>query len=836
MVNWNQKSKDAWDAAWSSGGKNPETGEQMPNNLGSTIAGLAGGITSIVDAGMKNAQIADTSGIHSSIDDTANTEFAYNDYDSLLSGYNPYALQPSNYSRKDIRGVTGGEMAMNTISGALSGAAAGAQVGGPWGAVAGAAVGLGSGLAGIFTGNAKAKREANLLNAEAENANKQYMQNFAVNASTIGQGMFNSAALNLAAEGGQLDIYDQSKVNAKNFKMKHKKSRYKGFGNYYAYGGQMMSGDWSNGVVTINEGDTHERNPLGGVLMGVDPQGVPNLVEEGEVIFNDYVYSNRLKTTAKQLEEMHLDPKLEGLSFAEAAKKVSEESELRPMDSISKNTLVDGLAKLTVMQEETRMKKERAKMLRMLRHMATQEPQEPQEMQGEVPVEGDPMAMESQGTQMPEAQFSERTPRAYKQIQEEMPEQYAHGGMLANYFDTGSKLPLISNNIADFEYWDAANNDYNREYKDWINTYDLTTTAKWAELSKLYKDTFGTDLDLATARRLALDKKYGNFHTMAGDMYKTHLASLQPADGTEGVTDPIIKYILRGADANGLPIESEITDYDPNSGKYKFLNTSVKDGVTTHYFSAKPETPEPEVKEDDGTAVVPTGDYPKTNFLQYAPAIGGALSTLASLFQKPDYTNADRVAASRRNVRRVSNRPISGFLGYNPYDTNLQQTKLANQTAGTMRNILNTSSGNRAAAMTDLLAYNAKGTEQSGDIYRQALEFNDAQRLKVGAHNTEINKFNSQQGLQADAANQSTDLKLLDNVFQEAKMRDSEFAGLQTARSANLTNLFNNMGEIGKDIYTAAQEKYLIDRGYVPGVGNVTAKGGSIRRRKRKRC
>jgi hypothetical protein len=681
MANWNQKSKEVAKEAF------------QAENLGSTISGLAGGITGVVDAGMKNAQIADTSGIHSGIDDTASTEFAYNDYDSLLAGYNPNALQSSSYSQKDVRGVTGGEMAMNTISGTLSGAAAGAQVGGPWGAVAGAAIGLGSGLAGIFVGNAKARREANLLNAEAENANKQYMQNFAVNASTIGQGMFNSAALNLAAEGGQLDTYDQSKVNAKNFRMKHKKSRYKGFGNYYAYGGQMMSGDWSNGVVVINEGDTHERNPLGGVLMGVDPQGIPNLVEEGEVIFNDYVYSNRLKPTTKQLEEMHLDPKLEGLTYAEAAKKIQGESEIRPLDNISKNTLVDGLAKLTVMQEETRMKKERAKMLRMLRHMATQESQEPQEMQEEVPAEGDPMAMENQGVQMPEAQFAEHTPRAYKQIQEEMPEQYAYGGLKGNIFSGPG---------------DSAN---------------------------------------------------------------------------------VIKTF--------------------------------------------PEYDDP---ADDNPEMPLLGSYPKTNFLQYAPAIGSAISTFASLFQKPDYTNADRVAASRRNVRRISSRPISGFLGYNPYDTNLQQTKLANQTAGTMRNVLNTSSGNRAAAMTDLLAYNAKGTEQSGDIYRQALEFNDAQRLKVGAHNAEINKFNSQQGLQADSANQSTDLKLLDNVLQEARMRDAEYAGLQTARSANLSNLFNNMGEIGKDIYTSAQEKFLIDRGYVPGIGNVTAKGGSIRRRKRRRC
>jgi hypothetical protein len=29
--------------------------------------------------------------------------------------------------------------------------------------------------------------------------------------------------------------------------------------------------------------------------MGVDSEGVPNLVEEDELVYNDYVFSNRLK-------------------------------------------------------------------------------------------------------------------------------------------------------------------------------------------------------------------------------------------------------------------------------------------------------------------------------------------------------------------------------------------------------------------------------------------------------------------------------------------------------------------------------------------------------------
>lgn len=50
--------------------------------------------------------------------------------------------------------------------------------------------------------------------------------------------------------------------------------------------------------------------------MGIDPEGTPNLVEEGETIFNDFVYSNRIKVP-KELRKKY---KLGGdLTFSEAA-------------------------------------------------------------------------------------------------------------------------------------------------------------------------------------------------------------------------------------------------------------------------------------------------------------------------------------------------------------------------------------------------------------------------------------------------------------------------------------------------------------------------------------
>ena len=114
-----------------------------------------------------------------------------------------------------------------------------------------------------------------------------------------------------------------------------------------------LGGDFSNGVIQINSGGLHSTNPYEGVQMGVDPQGVPNLVEEGEVIYDDYVFSNRLRVP----KEVRQKYKLRGVTFADAAKQLQKESEERPNDSIAKNTLNSIMSELTQVQEEIRMKK-----------------------------------------------------------------------------------------------------------------------------------------------------------------------------------------------------------------------------------------------------------------------------------------------------------------------------------------------------------------------------------------------------------------------------------------------------------------------------------------------
>lgn len=130
--------------------------------------------------------------------------------------------------------------------------------------------------------------------------------------------------------------------------------------NYAALGGSLSThgANFDTKLNIINNGGTHEENPNEGVQMGVDPQGIPNLVEEGEVIFNDYVFSNRLKVPKSGRTKFKLRGR-KPLTFAEAAKQLGKESEERPNDPISQLGLENSMAKLAAEQEIIRAKKEK---------------------------------------------------------------------------------------------------------------------------------------------------------------------------------------------------------------------------------------------------------------------------------------------------------------------------------------------------------------------------------------------------------------------------------------------------------------------------------------------
>ena len=152
------------------------------------------------------------------------------------------------------------------------------------------------------------------------------------------------------------DEYPSSTVRRANF-AKNASSWNNGKARRYALGGDVQTngGDFSDGLTEINTGGTHEENPNGGVPMGVAPDNSPNLVEEGETIYDDYVFSNRIKPDEETLSKFHM-PKDSNLTYADLSKKLEKESRERPNDPISQDGLSAMLGKLA--QEQERQKAE----------------------------------------------------------------------------------------------------------------------------------------------------------------------------------------------------------------------------------------------------------------------------------------------------------------------------------------------------------------------------------------------------------------------------------------------------------------------------------------------
>lgn len=126
--------------------------------------------------------------------------------------------------------------------------------------------------------------------------------------------------------------------------------------NWNAFGGWLntQGGDFTNGVTFIDEGGSHEENPYQGIQMGVDPEGAPNLVEQGEVVYDDYVFSDRIEIP----DNIRKEYKLRGKTFAKAAKSAQRESEERPNDPLSKRGLQAAMSRIAQAQEEVKEKKE----------------------------------------------------------------------------------------------------------------------------------------------------------------------------------------------------------------------------------------------------------------------------------------------------------------------------------------------------------------------------------------------------------------------------------------------------------------------------------------------
>lgn len=192
-------------------------------------------------------------------------------------------------------------------------------------------------------------------------------------------------------------------------------------------------------------------------------------------------------------------------------------------------------------------------------------------------------------------------------------------------------------------------------------------------------------------------------------------------------------------------------------------------------------------------------------WLQYAGALGPAvgLGLWAAGVGKPD-TSGLEAAVSKSNVApiRAEYRPLGDYLRFNPLDINYQQNKQNAQTRATDRAIQNTA-GTRGAATAAMLANDYNGQLASGQLFRNALEYNDAQRQKVAEFNKGTNQFNAQAFNTAalQYANDYNNQKRFNAqlAYQAAKDKMDADAAWYSSLYGNIGNLGTALGKIGED-------------------------------------
>lgn len=202
--------------------------------------------------------------------------------------------------------------------------------------------------------------------------------------------------------------------------------------NFNTHGGYFAP----QGYTKVNEGGSHEENPNGGVQLGVDQNGVPNLLEEGEPVYKDFVYSDNIKADAKFLEQFGIPKKYADKLYSQIADAYIDEAEVRPYDEISANGLNAMLGRLAEAQEAQKAAEEEAALMEELKNMSPEEIAAIQEA----------LAQEAAAQQMPQEQVQSEVAPDMVAPEQVMPEAVAPeipmmacGGKMNKYDGGGRK-------------------------------------------------------------------------------------------------------------------------------------------------------------------------------------------------------------------------------------------------------------------------------------------------------------------------------------------------------------------------------------------------------------
>ena len=812
-------------------------------NMGS-IGGIGSSVGTIVNAGLSNAQIADTSAQEEGIKAQKNMVVGASSNDELMSEWGSWNKSKDDYTWKDVRGGSTGQRITNTIGAAGQGAAAGASVGGPIGAIVGGVVGLGSSLAGWFTGNRKAKKKAKKLNQQAKEANERAMSSFELRADNIDkQNDFNLLA-NYSAFGGVLGggaIDYELATKALNNKQLDAMSKFRmpsmpnsfevsEFGvDYFAKGGNL-SRDKDYGskkkpypmVPADDFAGPHRSYPIPTKANARDALRLAGLHGDSSVRAKVLAKYPSLRKKAFGGELFNTNSIIGGSLGSNIQNAIAPAQE-QTLTVSPMNTFKDGGGihiKKANRGKFTKYCGGKVTSACIAKGKRSSSPA----VRKRATFAANARKWHADGGYMGYSYDENYAPigtlytGAYDSLTTH-PDALTNGGVFSDGVTvvgeggsheenplTGVPMGVAPDGQPNLvEEGEVIFNDYVFSNR----LHPSEELLKSVNLPSKYKDnTFAS-----IAEKINKEPKERPYDPIARRGLLANMSKLMQAQEE-------VKAIKEAKTEGRQFAYGGDTDWDP---------TLLDDS---------PFTWEDYVAAQGDADIMPNDTQPSStrkgiglDALRYAPALGAGVGVISDLFgwtNKPDYSNADMIVDAVSGLPTIEAEPIGNYLSYNPFDRDFYINKLNQQSSATRRALQNTSGGNRLNAQAGILAADYNYGQSIGDLARQAEEYNLAQRERVESFNRGTNQYNSESALRAAGMNQQNREMKLRAIMQAAGMREEAGARSSAAKSANLTNFFDSLGDIGREEFS----RNMIESN--PALGYTIDRSGKVRYKKPK--
>ena len=812
-------------------------------NMGS-IGGIGSSVGTIVNAGLSNAQIADTSAQEEGIKAQKNMVVGASSNDELMSEWGSWNKSKDDYTWKDVRGGNTGQRITNTIGAAGQGAAAGASVGGPIGAIVGGVVGLGSSLAGWFTGNRKAKKKAKKLNQQAKEANERAMSSFELRADNIDkQNDFNLLA-NYSAFGGVLGggaIDYELATKALNNKQLDAMSKFRmpsmpnsfevsEFGvDYFAKGGNL-SRDKDYGskkkpypmVPADDFAGPHRSYPIPTKANARDALRLAGLHGDSSVRAKVLAKYPSLRKKAFGGELFNTNSIIGGSLGSNIQNAIAPAQE-QTLTVSPMNTFKDGGGihiKKANRGKFTKYCGGKVTSACIAKGKRSSSPA----VRKRATFAANARKWHADGGYMGYSYDENYAPigtlytGAYDSLTTH-PDALTNGGVFSDGVTvvgeggsheenplTGVPMGVAPDGQPNLvEEGEVIFNDYVFSNR----LHPSEELLKSVNLPSKYKDnTFAS-----IAEKINKEPKERPYDPIARRGLLANMSKLMQAQEE-------VKAIKEAKTEGRQFAYGGDTDWDP---------TLLDDSPFTweDYVAAQGDA---DTKPNDAQPSS-TRKGIGLDALRYAPALGAGVGVISDLFgwtNKPDYSNADMIVDAVSGLPTIEAEPIGNYLSYNPFDRDFYINKLNQQSSATRRALQNTSGGNRLNAQAGILAADYNYGQSIGDLARQAEEYNLAQRERVESFNRGTNQYNSESALRAAGMNQQNREMKLRAIMQAAGMREEAGARSSAAKSANLTNFFDSLGDIGREEFS----RNMIESN--PALGYTIDRSGKVRYKKPK--